>query len=130
MAPKRVCVESSVISYLTAKPAKDELKRMHQHQTVRWWERRYEWDCVVSVTVMEEIVRGDPEAAARRWKKAKSLVELPASPETELLTKLLLSHELVPESVKADAAHLAMAAVYGAHYLLTWNQKHLDNLHL
>ena len=47
-----------------------------------------------------------------------------------MLTKLLLSHELVPESVKADAAHLAMAAVHGVDYLLTWNQRHLDNLRL
>ncbi|MCL2701329.1 MAG: DNA-binding protein [Phycisphaerae bacterium] len=130
MAKKRVYVESSVISYLTAKPARNELNTMRQRQTVLWWERRHEWDCVVSAIVMAEIVRGDPGAAARRLETAQSLVKLPALPEAALLARLLLSHELVPESVGADAAHLAIAAVHRADYLLTWNQKHLDNLHL
>jgi len=127
---KRVYVESSVISYLTSRPARDELNRMRQRQTVMWWERRYEWECVVSPIVMAEIARGDREAAARRLKKVQSLVELPSSPEARLLAKLLLSHELVPEAMETDAAHLALAATQGTHYLLTWNQRHLDNLHL
>jgi len=130
MAKKRVYVESSVISYLTARPAKDSPNRNRQQLTAAWWERRHEWECVVSPTVMLEIVRGDPDAAARRLEKAKSFAEVSASSEANLLANLLISHKLVPESVGADAAHLAMAAAHGAHYLLTWNQKHLDNLDL
>jgi len=130
MAKKRVYIESSVLSYLTARPVNDGPNRNRQQLTAMWWDRRHEWECVVSPTVMVEVARGDPDAAARRLEKAQSFAELPASPEAEFLAKLLLSHELVPESVKADAAHLAMAAVHGVDYLLTWNQKHLDNLHL
>ena len=130
MAKKRVYVESSVISYLTARPARDGLSRIRQQLTALWWERRHEWDCVVSATVMEEIAEGDPEAATRRLEKAQSLVKVPTSPEADLLAGLLVSRKLVPESVKSDAVHLAMAAVSGAHYLLTWNQKHLDNIDL
>ena len=127
MEKKRAYVESSVISYLAAWPARDDLVRLRQQMTALWWERRHEWECVVSPTVMEEITRGDPAAAARRLEKARSLMELPVSSHAELLTRLLLSHELVPESARADAVHLATAAIHGAHYLVTWNQKHLDN---
>jgi len=77
-----------------------------------------------------EIAEGDPGAAARRLEKAQSLVEAPTPPEAFLLSSLLVSHKLVPKSVEADAMHLATAAVHGAHYLLTWNQKHLDNFDL
>jgi len=128
MAKKRVYVESSVISYLTARPAKDDRNKTRQQQTARWWERRHEWDCVVSPPVLAEIARGDPGAATRRLEKALTLAEVPVPPEAFLLSSLLIAHELVPESVRPDAMHLAMAAIHGAYYLLTWNQKHLDNL--
>jgi len=127
MDKKRVYVESSVISYLTARPARDERNKIRQRLTALWWERRHEWECVVSPPVLDEIDRGDPGAAARRREKALSLAEVPASSEADLLADLLVAHKLVPESVRADAVHLATAAVHGAHYLLTWNQKHLDN---
>ena len=127
MEKQRVYVESSVISYLNPKLSKDPQKRIWQLQTALWWERRHEWDCVVSATVMDEIARGDSGAAAQRLEKARSLVEVPVPPETYFLADLLVSHKLVPESVRADAVHLAAAAIHGAHYLLTWNQKHLAN---
>jgi len=118
------------ISYLTARPAKDNENRRRQRYTALWWERRHEWECVVSPTVMLEIGRGDPEAAARRREKARSLLEVPATPEADWLTDLLVAYKLVPESARPDAMHLATAAIHGSHYLLTWNQKHLDNIDL
>ena len=130
MVKKRAYVETSVISYLAAWLSKDALMRIRQQQTALWWERRHEWDCIVSDTVIVEIARGDPVAAARRLGIAQSLVEVLTLPEAELLAGLLVARKLVPESAKPDAVHLATAAAYGAHYLLTWNQKHLDNLDL
>ena len=130
MVKKRVYVESSVISYYVAWPSKDDRIRGCQLQTAQWWERRHEWDCFVSATVMLEILRGDPGAAARRLEKAQLLPELPSLPEADALARLLLAHELVPEPVRADAFHLATAAVHEMDYLLTWNQKHLDNFAL
>ena len=127
MEKKRVYVESSVISYLNPRLSKDEQKRTWQKQTALWWERRHEWDCVVSATVLLEIARGNLIAAAQRWEKAISLVEVPALPEMDLLEDLLVARKLVPEAARPDAVHLATAAVHGAHYLLTWNLKHLAN---
>lgn len=130
MRKKRIYVESSVISYLTAKPTRVELKRAHQNLTAVWWKRRDEWDCFVSPLVVYEISQGDPEAAKRRQEKARLLPVLPDSSNAGDLADLLVARKLVPEASTADALHLALAALHRAHYLLTWNQTHLDNIEL
>jgi len=84
----------------------------------------------LSAIVMEEIAEGDPGAASRRVEVAQSLAEVPVPPETYFLSDLLVSYKLVPESARPDAMHLAAAAIHGARYLLTWNQKHLDSVEL
>lgn len=131
MGKKRVYVESSVISWLTARPPRNDiLKQAKQRQTELWWEYRSNWDCFLSPLVLLEISHGDPEAAMRRREKAKLLPEWPGSPEANALAKLLVARKLVPESSAPDALHLASAAFHRADYLLTWNQTHLDNLEL
>ncbi len=130
MGEKRVYVESSVISYLTARPAKKPIIRLRQLITIDWWEHRDRWDCFVSPIVSMEISRGDPNAAALRQEKVQFLPELPSSPEADALGDLLVERKLVPESKKVDAYHLSLAAFHRSDYLLTWNQSHLDNLEL
>jgi len=130
MAKKRVYVETSVLSYLTARPSRDAFTLACQQRTAMWWERRLLWDCFLTPIVLQEAERGDPVAAAKRLEKAKFLAEFPDPPEAEFLANLLVTRKLVPTGSKIDAAHLATAAIYGSHYLLTWNQKHLDNLEL
>ena len=39
----------------------------------------------------------------------------------------LLSGAALPEKAQADALHIAVAAVHGMDYLLTWNCKHIAN---
>ena len=127
MEKQRVYVESSVISYLNPRLSNDAQKRIWQLQTALWWERRHEWDCVVSDTVMFEIAEGNADAAAKRLEMARSLVILPVPPETYVLANLLIARKLIPDSENADAVHLAAAAIHRAKFLLTWNQKHLAN---
>jgi len=130
MAKKRVYIETSVFGWLTAKPCNDILKTAKQRQTVIWWERRSEWDCFLTTTVLDEIALGDTEAIERRKEKAHTLPELPITAEVKTLADLLLAKRLVPEDALPDAYHLAAAAFHRATYLLTWNQSHLDNLQL
>jgi hypothetical protein len=130
MAKKRVYVESSVLSWLTARTPEDLLKRAKQQHTRNWWRIRHRWECFLTTTVLTEIARGDPEAAARRLLEARTIPELPSPPEADELAGLLLARKLVPRVAAADAFHLAEAAFHGAHYLLTCNQTHLDNLEL
>jgi len=130
MAKKRVYVETSVISDLAARPASKPLPRHRQLVTAEWWAHRLRWECFLTTTVMAEISRGDPGAAALRREVARNLVELPVPLEVNALAGLLVARNLVPQTVAADAFHLAGAAFHRADYLLTWNQKHLDNLDL
>ena len=128
---KRIYVESSVISWLTARPPQhDILKLAKQQQTKIWWEKRFRWSCFLSPLVLAEITRGNPEAAELRRGQAIFLEELPISPEATALANLLVLRKLVPKSAEPDALHLALAAFHRADYLLTWNQTHLDNLEL
>ena len=52
----RVYVETSVISYLTNRPALDVITAGHQATTLKWWdEQRANYDVVVSQFVLDEI---------------------------------------------------------------------------
>jgi len=130
MEKKRVYVETSVISDLTAWPASQPLHRHRQLVTAEWWAHRWRWECILTRTVIAEIRRGDPAAAALRLETARNLVELPITTEVNALADLLLARKLVPPTAVTDAFHLAGAAFTRSDYLLTWNQKHLDNFDL
>ena len=66
MAIPKVYVETSVISYLTAKPSRDLIVAAHQQVTREWWSHRTRFELFVSDAVLEEAKRGDKGAAARR----------------------------------------------------------------
>ena len=62
-----VYLESSVISYRTARASRDLVVAAHQQITQEWWEfvlPRYE--AFISPVVLEEISRGDLQAAEER----------------------------------------------------------------
>lgn len=58
---RRVYLETSVISYLTARPSKTILGAAHQQTTQAWWGKRFEYDLFVSQSVWLECTAGDPE---------------------------------------------------------------------
>jgi len=84
---KTIYVETSILSYLTARPTRDLLAAGRRQITHEWWDtRRVRFDVYISPLVDQEARRGDP-----------------------------------------DATHIALAAVHGMDYLLTWNCRHIDN---
>lgn len=127
MAKKRVYVESSVISWLTAKPANDILKLAKQRQTQIWWEHRHRWELFISTTVMLEIQNGDPRAALKRIDAVEGLPQLPDSNETRRVARHLIAAGVIPKKALDDALHIATAAIHGMDYLVTWNQTHIFN---
>lgn len=127
MAKKRVYVESSVISYLTARPAKKPILRLRQLITVDWWTHRRHWDVFVSTVVLREIRNGNLEAAIKRLEKTDGLPVLPESDEASRLANRLVAVDAVPEKALDDALHIAIATVSGMDYVLTWNMRHLYN---
>ena len=62
-----VYLETSVISYLTARPSRDIVIAGHQQITHEWWEnRRNVFDVYISEIVLREARGGDPQAAKER----------------------------------------------------------------
>lgn len=127
MRKKRIYVESSVISYLTARPARVLDKLVKQQQTADWWERRHEWELFISPAVMDEIQGGDWDAACKRIEAVSGLPILPDVDGIKALAGNLLAEGLLPEKAYFDAVHIASATVHGMDYLITWNQAHIFN---
>ena len=125
---EKVYVESSVISYITARPSRDLVVSARQAITNEWWEqKRKKYDVYISELVIEEISSGDKEAAQKRLDVVKQIPNLEITEIAKNLASLLISSGAVPENSPEDALHIGLAAAQGVEYLLTWNFKHINN---
>jgi predicted nucleic acid-binding protein len=121
-----VYVETSVFSYLAARPSRDLVVAAHQRLTADWWhDAPARFALVVSTVVLREVAAGDPAAAASRAELLDGLPLLEFTPDAVALAAELLRAGLLPPRATADAAHVAIAALGGADYLVTWNMRHL-----
>jgi predicted nucleic acid-binding protein len=127
MKPK-VYIETTIISYLAARPSRDLIVAGHQQITHEWWQTaRPSFAAVSSQLVAREAGAGDSEAAAARLAFLTGLTLLEISEEALTLTQRLLQSKAIPQEFPEDALHVAVAVVNGIEYLLTWNYKHLAN---
>ncbi len=126
MTNPSIYLETSFISYLTARPSRDLIVAGHQAITAEWWEnRRHEFELFISPIVLEEVGRGDSLAAARRIAVLSEMVSLDISAEAYHLANRLIHTAAIPKEAFSDALHVAIAGVNGINYLFTWNCKHL-----
>lgn len=125
-----VYIETSVLSYLTARQNNDLRAMANKSITEEWWETRRDlYQLVVSELVLLEAGRGNEEAAQRRLDAASEIPLLEVTPEVKSLALALMENHALPEKAEADAYHVAIAAVNGIEYLLTWNCTHIANAH-
>jgi predicted nucleic acid-binding protein len=131
MEKPTIYIETSVVSYLTARPHRDLVIATYQQLTLEWWTySRQEFDLYTSPLVIEEAGRGDPQAANQRLEVLQNLSLLPSNREIEELAQCLMTGQLLPAKATDDALHIATATVYGMDYLLTWNCRHIANAQL
>ena len=125
---KKVYVETSVISNLTARPSHDIFDLARQMTTRLWWNAAVDSYSLYSSSLVErEAQRGDADAASRRMDILKGLKSLPIPEEAESLAVKLLDAAAVPRTSYEDAVHIATAAVCEMDYLVTWNCRHIAN---
>ncbi len=127
MKPK-VYVETTIVSYLTARASRDLVVAAHQRLTREWWKRRRNrFDLYCSQLVVREAAAGDREAAARRIEIVDQLPLLEINDAARGVARDLLAQGAIPTKATEDALHIALAAVHGVEYLLTWNCRHIAN---
>jgi predicted nucleic acid-binding protein len=126
-----VYVETSIISYLAARPSRDLIVAARQQVTHTWWrERRPAFELCVSQVVLDEILAGDPDAAERRTAFVAGIPVLDITPEVADLAVALIQRVPLPPRAGADAAHIAAAAYHRIGFLMTWNSTHIANAEL
>ena len=126
---RAVYVETTIVSYLVGWLSRNDLQvAANQELTRRWWmSRRADFDLFISAAVLDEASEGDPELAAQRLRFLQDMPILETLPEAHALKRELLRRTPIPSKAETDALHIAIAAVHGVDYLLTWNCKHIAN---
>jgi hypothetical protein len=68
---------------------------------------------------------GDKEAAQERASFLEGMATLRITDAAGEIAAHLVASGAVPRTAVEDALHIAVAAVHGVDYLLTWNCKHI-----
>src|SRR5579871_1994727 len=125
---ERAYIETTVVSYLTARPSRDLIVAGHQQITHDWWDRRREdYELCVSQLVFQEAQDGDPQAAQERLNVLVKMTLLETREEAVALAEELVRAGALPPKAGNDALHIAVAAVHRISYLMTWNCRHMAN---
>ena len=125
---KKVYIETTIPSYLVAKPSRDIIILGRQDLTREWWENeRLNYKLYISVTVLDEVKRGNAEMAKRRIEILQGITILPTVMEVEKLAEKYFVYFNFPKKAERDAFHMAYAVYYKMDYLLSWNCSHLSN---
>jgi predicted nucleic acid-binding protein len=128
MPAPAVYIETTIVSYLTAWPSRDVVRLAHEALTREWWSTAAaRFELFTSELVIQEASSGDSAAAAERLKALAGLPKLTIDEAVIDLAEILATTLALPKRARADAVHVALAAVHGMSYLLTWNCRHMAN---
>jgi len=106
---RKVYVETSVISYLTARPSKTIIGAAHQLITLAWWELRSDYELFVSQSVWQECAAGDPVAAQKRLAVLEEIPVLAVTQDMIRLAGSLIEQAIIPAKAIEDALHKRLA---------------------
>ena len=126
----RIYIDTTIVSYLTAFPSRDLVRAAHQQVTREWWATRGAFDLYASQVVIKEALAGDPVAAAERLEALRQASLLAVTEEAIALGEALVRGGGLPLKAAADALHVAVAAIHGMEYLVSWNCTHIANVTL
>jgi hypothetical protein len=124
----RVYVESTIPSYVVARPARDILQAARQQLTRDWWDfGRTEHELFISQVVLDEIAFGEAAMARLRLDLVGDVPMLEFTDEVRDFARKVLDSGILPREADRDAAHIAFATVHEMHVLLSWNCRHIAN---
>jgi hypothetical protein len=117
-----VYLETSVIGYATSKLSRDVVVAGRQQITREWFvDAAEKYELYVSQLVVSESSAGDASAARERTTFVRGIPQLGITAATGELAAKLVHAGAVPVKAAEDALHIAVTAVHGVEFLLTWN---------
>lgn len=122
-------LETSVISYLVGWLNQSSILVAHNQEFTReWWSRRRrEYDLFSSAVAVNEARRGEGPLANERLAFLAETTMLDITDDAISLAREFLRRTRIPAKADVDALHVAVAAVHGMDYLLSWNCRHIVN---
>jgi hypothetical protein len=127
MRKPTVYLDASVISAYWYEGT-DVLTLARRLRTRDWWEyERSNFTLWTSAGCEAELRAGRFPKQRECLKMVRRVRYLTATSAVEQLQELLTERRLVPTTKSGDAGHLAIAAIHGMDYLLTWNYAHMAN---
>ncbi len=124
---QNIYIETSVVSYLVARPSKNIVVAAHQASTQDFWNHLNDYSVFISDIVIQEASKGDEVQAKLRREMLDEFQVLAIDDEIKELAKQLLTDKAIPEKCPEDALHIAVAAANGMDVIVTWNFKHINN---
>ena len=110
LIPQTVYIETSIVSYLTARPSRDLIVAANQQITDEWWENhRNHFQLYISSLVVKEAKRGDKEAAQKRLQILQEIPILEWNAEVLELAEHFVTKKALTEKARNDALHVATA---------------------
>lgn len=126
--PRRVYIETTIPSYLAARPSRDLLQAARQQITHDWWNNaRQKYDLCISTVVLDEAAAGDADVAQKRLPFLQELPLLDMTEPVNAIAKAIIDSGLLPREATRDAIHIAVSSVHDIDFLLTWNCRHIAN---
>ena len=123
-----VYLETTIPSYLAARPSRDSIIAAHQQITRDWWrDARTYFNVHISEAVLSEIRAGDSEAVARRLAVVEGLPIVETNDDVRSLVYIFDQRLGLTGRAQSDVIHIAFAVAYAMDYLVTWNCAHIAN---
>jgi hypothetical protein len=107
-----IYLETTIISYLTARLSRDLITAAHQQITQEWWSsRREEFALFVSQLVVQEAGMGDAAMAQKRLEELRRIPLLDVNQDAGDLAQRLIVEGALSTKTAVDALHIAVATV-------------------
>lgn len=125
---RTVYLETSVVSYYAGRASRDVVIAGRQQATQEFWSLlSQELLPHVSALVVKEAGKGDPELGRARLAAIGAFPVLATTAEAERLAQDVIAGRGIPQAYPEDALHIALAAISGMEFLVTWNFAHINN---
>jgi hypothetical protein len=123
----RVYIETTIPSYYHESRV-DETIAAWKRATRDWWDHYADrFELVTSRFVIAELSSAPAQKARACLELMKDVEILPEPEALSATAQYYIEQKAMPDGAGGDAYHLAMAALHGIEYLLTWNCQHLAN---